>query len=136
MKILHAKKVLAVNKVSGVRRIAVPTAALVMIVLGYFGLPISSASASTSASKSPSVQILYSINVVQACEDQGHLGALAWNTTPYGWFCYNFSPAPPGWDYAGGVDMQGYCNRHYPGTRAIIYYNNLYGWRCSTWVTF
>ncbi len=100
------------------------------VVQGYGVTMQSISSASTSASAS--VQILYSINVVRACQEQGHLGASFWNTTPYGWYCYNFSPSPPFWEWAGGVDMQGYCNRHYPGTRAIIYYYNLYGWRCST----
>ena len=115
------------------RLLAVAVAAS-LAFLGPFGLSISSASASTA--RSASVQILYPINVVRACEEQGHLGASFWNTTPYGWYCYNFSPSPPFWEWAGGVDMQGYCNRNYPGTSAIIYANNLYGWRCSEWVSF
>ena len=95
---------------------------LLAVATAYLGLAMPSASAS----------VLYPVNVVQACQEQGHLGASFWNYTPYGWYCYDFSPAPPFWAWAGGVDIQGWCNRHYPGTRAIIYYNNLYGWRCST----
>ena len=97
---------------------------LLLSVAGFFGLSAPSASAA--------IQYLYPTRPVQACQEQGHLGASFWNTTPYGWYCYDFSPAPPFWAWAGGVDFQRWCSRHYPGTRAIIYYNNLYGWRCST----
>jgi hypothetical protein len=97
-------------------------ALLPTIGAGYVGLSTQSASAA----------VLYGVNMVQACEEHGHLGASFWNTTPYGWYCYDFSPAPPFWSWAGGVDIQGWCNRHYPGTHSFIYQNNLYGWRCST----
>jgi hypothetical protein len=118
------------------RRVTASAVASLALMLGYSSLPMSSASASASTAASSWVQILYPIDVVRACQEQGHLGALAWNTGPYGWFCYDPSTSPPFWNFAGGVDIQGYCNRHYPGTRAIIYYNNLYGWRCSKWVNF
>lgn len=131
MKTLTHKQFIAGKARKGMY-IAASAAAFLILLLGYFSMPISSASASTSASTS--VQILYPINVVQACEEQGHLGASFWNTSPYGWYCYNFSPSPPFWEWAGGVDMQGYCSRTYPGSQAIIYYNDLYGWRCSEWV--
>jgi len=138
MKILKSVGVSKANSLGKRRRIITSTGIALIMLTGLLGLSVSSASAATSAASSASapVQILYSINVVAACEQQGHLGALAWNTTPYGWFCYNASTSKPFWDFAGGVDMQGYCNRNYPGSTAIIYHNNLYGWRCSKWVTF
>lgn len=98
------------------------TMSLLLSAAGLLGLSAPSASAA----------ILYPTNPVRACQEQGHLGASFWNATPYGWYCYDFSPAPPFWAPAGGVDFQRFCNRHYPGTRAIIYSNNLFGWRCST----
>jgi hypothetical protein len=138
MKILKPERAVKDNSLSKRRRIIASVGTAFLIMAGFLGLSISSASAATSASPSASasVQILYPINVPVACEQKGHLGALAWNTTPYGWFCINASTSPPFWDIAGGVDMQGYCNRDYPGSTAIIYRNNLYGWRCSEWVTF
>jgi len=138
MKILKSEGAAKANSLGKRRRIIASMGTAFLVTTGCLGLSISSASAATSASSSASasVQILYPINVVAACEQQGHLGALAWNTTPYGWFCYNASTSKPFWDFAGGVDMQGYCNRDYPGSKAIIYNNNLYGWRCSKWVTF
>ena len=126
------------NKPSKRRQITALVGTAFLMMVGFLSLLISSASAATSAPEttSASVRILYSINVVAACQQQGHVGALAWNRTPYGWFCINPSTSPPFWDFAGGVNMQAYCNRDHPGSSAVVYYNNLYGWRCSEYVTF
>ena len=73
---------------------------------------------------------MYQINYVQACQEKGHLGASFWYWGPYAWYCYDYA-FPVGIAYAGGMDIQAWCNRHYPGSRAIVWYNSPYGWRCN-----
>ncbi len=109
----HLKRILP-------RRVVARMAIITMVALAGVGLGAVPASAS----------YIYSINVTQACQEQGHFANSFWNTGPYGWYCYDLA-LPSGVSPAGGVDMQGWCNRHYPGATAIIYQYNLYGWRCS-----
>jgi hypothetical protein len=96
------------------------------------GLIVAVAAVALGISAAPaSAAVIYDTNPVQACQEQGHMGASFWNPGPYGWFCYDPVPSPPFWTPAGGVDFQGWCNRHVSGSRAIIYKNNLFGWKCS-----
>jgi hypothetical protein len=76
---------------------------------------------------------VYSVNMTQACQDRGHVGASYWNLTPYGWYCYNLTFSAPFVQPTGGVDIQYWCNKHFPQfpkIRAVVYKNNLFGWRC------
>lgn len=94
-------------------------------------LTTQSASATTVTTAPNNVTgYIYHINMVEVCQEKGHLGASLWNITPYGWYCYDFA-FPAGLAYAGGADIQAWCNHHYPGSQAIIYENNAYGWRCN-----
>jgi hypothetical protein len=93
---------------------------------------LASAGAAVGLTAAPaSAATLYNISPTRACQLQGHFGASAWNTGPYGWYCYDLTTTPPFWAPAGGVDFQKYCSYFYPGSRAIIYTWDLYGWRCS-----
>ncbi|HEY6736898.1 MAG TPA: hypothetical protein VI322_04250 [Candidatus Saccharimonadia bacterium] len=70
----------------------------------------------------------YRIDVPKACQEQGHSWAASYGTGPYNWYCVDFSVSIPGGvslGYAGPVDMQGYCNRHYPGSRAVVLPNSI-----------
>jgi len=94
--------------------------AALLLASGFIGVTAASASAGVQAT----------IDVQKACQIKGYLGASFWNTGPYGWYCYSFS-IPPTTMYTAAVDMQNYCTRYWPGSRAIIVNWNLYGWKCD-----
>lgn len=77
-----------------------------------------------------SAAVRYSVNMTQACQEKGHFAASYWNWTAYGWYCYDLSFPALSIAPAGGVDVQAWCSRHYPGSEAKVIENNLWGWRC------
>jgi hypothetical protein len=94
---------------------------------------------------SASASTYYSINVDRQCQDQYHgyfYRGVAYNrNNPFSWVCGYASHSltigyPWGASYTisitpvGGVDMQAYCSRYYPGSRAILVNWTSTGWRC------
>jgi hypothetical protein len=78
----------------------------------------------------------YGVSMQTACMEQ-HPGAniaLWWfYYNPYSWYCGNYT-TPTSFDYMGGVNVQAYCNRHFPGTYAKLNYvgaATVYSWVCA-----
>lgn len=71
---------------------------------------------------------------VAVCNQQGHWGASTWNPfDAYASYCYDLGfglPASLGFTPAGDLDVQGYCNAKYPGSKAVVVENNTFGWKC------
>lgn len=67
---------------------------------------------------------------VAVCNLQGHFGASTYNPfSAYASYCYDLS-VPLGISIAGSLDVQGYCNAKYPGSKAVVVANNPLGWKC------
>lgn len=78
----------------------------------------------------------YDVNFTQACKWQyggpQYYAANAFGG-PYGWTCYynTYSlPLSVTFTPAGGLDLNAYCTRAYPGSRAVLAYYHPFGWRC------
>jgi hypothetical protein len=73
---------------------------------------------------------------VAVCNQQGHFGASTLNPfDAYASYCYDLGfglPVGVGFTPAGPLDVQGYCNAKYPGSKAVVVENNTFGWRCRT----
>lgn len=90
-----------------------------LLSLGASGVAVP-ASAASDAKTPRSVNMTYEYPVYEykVCNLQGHFGASfsnPWN--PYSWYCYDLS-IPFGVTFAGGLDVQNYCNVYHPGSRA------------------
>lgn len=73
-------------------------------------------------------------DIEEACRLQGHSGVYNFFGEPYTWTCYDMSytfPFGVSFGSAGSVDIQGYCNRFYPGSKAEVTNAALAeGWSC------
>ena len=84
--------------------------------------------------------VYYHVNMSQACKDtynDSGSWAAFWNPwNPYSWYCSHLEgPYPPVYRWQGGVDIQKYCNKHYPGSKATVApkwfdYWPIYRWAC------
>ncbi|OMG30713.1 hypothetical protein [Actinomyces naeslundii] len=105
------------------RKIASLGGAAALAVAGIIG-------ASPSASASGE----WPVDIDEACRLQGHTGAYNFVDEPYNWTCYDMSytfPFSVTFGSAGSVDIQGYCNRLHPGSRAEVTNAALAeGWSC------
>ena len=95
------------------RKIAPLSVTTMLMAAGLVVSPIASASTS------------YRIDPNEVCRWNDHTSAAAKDgSNPYTWTCYDttvtypFAPSITT-TVAGALDMQGYCNVHHPGTRAI-----------------
>jgi hypothetical protein len=94
----------------------------VVATIVLFGLNVAPAEASTT--------YIYPVYQYQVCQRQGHFGASYYNPwSAYSWYCYDLS-FPIGVTYAGGLDMNGWCQATYSGTHAELVSNDVWGWRC------
>jgi hypothetical protein len=85
--------------------------------------------------------VLYRVNMTQACKDTYRdAQSMAAYTNPwsaYSWYCSHVEvPYPPVYRWQGGVDIQRYCNIHYPNSQALVgpsWLDSLpiYRWVCS-----
>jgi hypothetical protein len=73
----------------------------------------------------------YPVYLYQVCQQQGHFGDSLLNPRdPYSYYCYDLS-FPLGITYAGGLDIQGWCQDKHPGSTATLYSDDvLNGWKC------
>lgn len=72
----------------------------------------------------------YPIYHYQVCQRQGHFGASYYNGySPYSWYCYDLS-IPFGITFAGGLDINGWCQATYRGSHAELVSNDAWGWKC------
>ncbi|HJP81427.1 MAG TPA: hypothetical protein VJ841_03485 [Candidatus Saccharimonadales bacterium] len=108
----------------------------VTAVLMASGIGVATATTASASSYSDA----FDVDVVSVCRDQGHYGAWFgnwWN--PYSLYCYDASldvaMYPPsfsgGVSYAGPLDIESYCHRHFGDAyTAIAAANNIDGWLC------
>lgn len=76
------------------------------------------------------VTLAQAVDYHAVCRRQGAFAASTWNPlSPYAWYCYTIS-FPVGITYAGGLDIQGWCSAYMKGSRAEVWENNAWGWRC------
>jgi hypothetical protein len=78
----------------------------------------------------------FGVSMQTACMEQ-HPGAnVAWwwyYYNPYSWYCGTYT-TPTQFTYMGGVNVQAYCNKHFPGTHAklsYIYVPLVWSWVCA-----
>jgi len=95
--------------------------ALAMTSIGFLA---STAQASTN----------YPVNIMQACNEQhGYANGYSGWGGPYGIVCLVWSASFP-WGVTatpvGGLNIQAYCNRHYPGSSAALTWWSPNGWVC------
>lgn len=84
----------------------------------------------TAAPAQAGTTYAYPVYHYQVCQRQGHFGASFWNGyNPYSWYCYDLS-VPAGITFAGGLDINGWCQSRYAGTHAELWSNNVWGWKC------
>jgi hypothetical protein len=96
------------------------------LVMASMGILASAAQASTD----------HSVNIVQACNEQhGYANGYSGWGGPYGIVCLVWSFSIP-WGLTatpvGGLNIQAYCTRHYPGSRAVLTWWSPNGWVCRS----
>lgn len=100
---------------------------LLMAIGMMVGISVATAAPAHAAG---SLTYYYPVYQNQVCNRQGHFGAgYYWSTNPYSWYCYDLS-VPAGITFAGGLDINGWCQARYPGSRAGLVSNNVWGWKC------
>jgi hypothetical protein len=72
-----------------------------------------------------SAAVTYAVNPNTVCSEQysGATGASFWSWSPYALYCYQAGVSFP-WGATitplGGLDVQAFCSRWYPGSRAVV----------------
>jgi hypothetical protein len=87
-------------------------------------------STSASADTGGEYTVYHPIVPADACIDQGHFGAISFEWfNPYSLHCYDVS-VPPSISIAGGVDIQAFCNKKFPGSTATVNGKTVWDWYC------
>lgn len=104
-------------------RLSAGLLSLMLAVAGLIG-----ANAATAAASGPTY--LYPVYHYQVCQRQGHFGASFWNNwNAYSWYCYDLS-FPAGITFTGGLDIDGWCQEKYHGSRAELQGGTVWDWKC------
>lgn len=76
--------------------------------------------APASADAGGEYNVYHQVIPADACKDQGHFAAISFDWfNPYSLYCYDVS-VPMGLTIAGGVDIQAFCNKKWPGSMATV----------------
>jgi hypothetical protein len=117
------------------RRAAIRWSPRLAAVLGGL-IILAGMSAATPRKAEAAVVQGYGVSMQTACMEQ-HPGAnVAWwwyYYSPYSWYCGNYT-TPTSFNYMGGVNVQAYCTRHFPGTYAKLSYvgvPTVWSWVCA-----
>ncbi|WP_060880182.1 MULTISPECIES: hypothetical protein [Streptomyces] len=94
------------------------------------GMMVGISVATAAPAQAAGTTYIWPINHTDVCNRQGHFGATSFNWgNPYSLLCYDVS-IPAGITLAGGLDMNGYCQSKYWGSRAELWGNTIMAWKC------